>query len=69
MCIASLSFQLLDVYDIDWLFLLLQQLMIEGGTAVAVFVRCFVDKKGVETELKRRLHVEFPRWVLATISV
>lgn len=43
--------------------------MVEGGTAVAVFVRCFVDKKGIETELKRKLHVEFPRWVLATISV
>ncbi|KAF8047640.1 hypothetical protein N665_2903s0001 [Sinapis alba] len=47
----------------------LLMLMIEGGTAVSVFVRCFVDKKGIETELKRRLHVEFPRWVLATISV
>lgn len=69
MCIASLSlFKLLKVYDIDWLFGC-KQLMIEGGTAVAVFVRCFVDKKGIETELRRRLHVEFPRWVLATISV
>lgn len=48
---------------------MLQQLIIEGGTAIAVFVRCFVDKKGMETELKRRLYVEFPRWALATISV
>ncbi|CAH2072085.1 unnamed protein product [Thlaspi arvense] len=47
----------------------LLMLMIEGGTAIAVFVRCFVDKKGMETELKRRLYVEFPRWALATISV
>lgn len=53
--------------DIDRLFL--QQLIIEGGTAIAVFVRCFVDKKGMEIELKRRLYVEFPQWALATISV
>ncbi|KAG5394111.1 hypothetical protein IGI04_024074 [Brassica rapa subsp. trilocularis] len=31
--------------------------------------RCFVAKKGMETELKRRLHVVFPRWSLAPISV
>ncbi|KAG5414433.1 hypothetical protein IGI04_002000, partial [Brassica rapa subsp. trilocularis] len=49
--------------------LLLQQLMIEGGTANAIFFRCFVAKKGTETELKRRLHVVFPRWSLATIYV
>ncbi|CAN8248125.1 unnamed protein product [Cochlearia groenlandica] len=47
----------------------LLMLIIEGGTAIAIFVRCFVDKKGMETELKRRLYVEFPRWALATISV
>ncbi|KAL1206256.1 Protein S-acyltransferase 18 [Cardamine amara subsp. amara] len=47
----------------------LLMLIIEGGTAIAVFVRCFVDKKGMEIELKRRLYVEFPRWALATISV
>lgn len=47
----------------------LVQLIIEGGTAIAVFIRCFVDKKGIEQELERRLHVEFPREVLATISV
>uniref|UniRef100_A0A1J3H929 S-acyltransferase n=1 Tax=Noccaea caerulescens TaxID=107243 RepID=A0A1J3H929_NOCCA len=47
----------------------LLMLIIEGGTAIAVFVRCFVDKKGMETELKTRLYVEFPRWALATISV
>ncbi|KAG2257704.1 hypothetical protein Bca52824_076998 [Brassica carinata] len=29
----------------------------------------FVAKKGMETELKRRLHVVFPRWSLAPISV
>lgn len=49
--------------------LLLLQLIMEGGTAIAIFVRCFVDRKGIEEELKRRLYVEFPREVLATISV
>ncbi|CAL9232760.1 unnamed protein product [Arabidopsis halleri] len=47
----------------------LLMLIIEGGTAIAVFVRCFVDKKGMEIELKRRLYVEFPQWALATISI
>lgn len=47
----------------------LVQLIIEGGTSIAVFIRCFVDKKGIEQELERRLFVEFPREVLATISV
>ncbi|KAF5733425.1 DHHC-type zinc finger family protein isoform 2 [Tripterygium wilfordii] len=44
-------------------------LIIEGGTAIAIFVRCFADKKGLEEELKRRLYIDFPRAVLATISV
>ncbi|GLT31769.1 hypothetical protein SLA2020_064790 [Shorea laevis] len=47
----------------------LLMLIIEGGTAIAIFVRCFTDKKGIEQELKKRLHVEFPRAVLATISI
>lgn len=47
----------------------LVQLIIEGGTAIAIFIRCFIDKKGIEQELERRLYVEFPREVLATISV
>ncbi|VYS61528.1 unnamed protein product [Arabidopsis thaliana] len=47
----------------------LLMLIIEGGTALAVFVRCFVDRKGMEMELKRRLYVEFPQWALATISI
>ncbi|XP_058199093.1 protein S-acyltransferase 18 isoform X2 [Rhododendron vialii] len=45
------------------------RLTIEGGTAVAIFVRCFADKKGVERELEKKLYVEFPRGVLAAISV
>ncbi|CAN7032804.1 unnamed protein product, partial [Brassica oleracea var. botrytis] len=35
----------------------------------AIFFRCFVAKKGMETELKRRLHVVFLRWPLPTIYV
>ncbi|OWM79720.1 hypothetical protein CDL15_Pgr023132 [Punica granatum] len=46
----------------------LLMLIIEGGTAVAVFVRCFADKKGMERELLRRLHIKFPRGLLATIA-
>ena len=45
------------------------QLFIEGGTAIAIFVRCFADKEGIERELERKLYVEFPRAVLATICV
>ncbi|KAH7838081.1 hypothetical protein Vadar_021811 [Vaccinium darrowii] len=48
---------------------LLFMLTIEGGTAIAIFVRCFADKKGVEHELEKKLYVEFPRGVLAVISV
>ncbi|CAN6807840.1 unnamed protein product [Brassica oleracea] len=33
----------------------------------AIFFRCFVAKKGTKTELKRKLHVVFPRWPLPTI--
>ncbi|XP_042476389.1 protein S-acyltransferase 18 [Macadamia integrifolia] len=47
----------------------LTMLFMEGGTAVAVFIRCFVDKKGIELELMKKLHIDFPRGVLATISV
>ncbi|KAL1341271.1 hypothetical protein HN51_027758 [Arachis hypogaea] len=47
----------------------LLMLIIEGGTAIAVFIRCFADKRGMVKELHRKLHVEFPREVLATICV
>ncbi|KAI3905374.1 hypothetical protein MKX01_040065 [Papaver californicum] len=47
----------------------LLMLIIEGGTAIAIFVRCFTDKKGIEAELEKRLYLEFPRGVLAAISV
>ncbi|CAN1236409.1 Protein S-acyltransferase 18 [Linum grandiflorum] len=45
------------------------RLTIEGGTAIAIFIRCFADKKGIEMELETRLHFEFPRPLLATITV
>lgn len=44
-------------------------LLIEGGTAIAIFIRCFVDRRGIEKELQRKLYVDFPRGVLATICV
>ncbi|KAE8697233.1 Protein S-acyltransferase 18 [Hibiscus syriacus] len=47
----------------------LLMLILEGGTAIAIFVRCFVDKKGIGKELKKRLYIEFPREVLATITL
>ncbi|KAI4301597.1 hypothetical protein L6164_034859 [Bauhinia variegata] len=47
----------------------LLMLVIEGGTAIAIFIRCFADKKGIERELEKKLYVEFPRGVLATICV
>ncbi|KAJ4957054.1 hypothetical protein NE237_013837 [Protea cynaroides] len=47
----------------------LTMLFIVGGSAVAIFIRCFVNKKGIELELQEKLHIDFPRGVLATISV
>ncbi|KAF5455497.1 hypothetical protein F2P56_025064 [Juglans regia] len=47
----------------------LSMLIIEGGTAIAIFVRCFADKEGIERELVKKLYTRFPRGVLATISV
>ncbi|WOG87201.1 hypothetical protein DCAR_0206424 [Daucus carota subsp. sativus] len=47
----------------------LLMLLIEGGTALAIFIRCFTDKRGVEHELERRLYMKFPRGLLAAISM
>ncbi|XP_062084765.1 protein S-acyltransferase 18 [Humulus lupulus] len=47
----------------------LLMLIMEGGTAVAIFVRCFTDNHGLEKELEQKLYVKFPREVLATISL
>ncbi|KAL9318784.1 hypothetical protein ACSQ67_015301 [Phaseolus vulgaris] len=45
------------------------RLLIEGGAAIAIFIRCFADKRGIEKELQRKLYIEFPRGVLAAICV
>ncbi|KAK6918699.1 Palmitoyltransferase, DHHC domain [Dillenia turbinata] len=47
----------------------LTMLIMEGGTAIAIFIRCFADKKGIEQELEKKLFIEFPRGLLAAISV
>ncbi|XP_020590672.1 protein S-acyltransferase 18 [Phalaenopsis equestris] len=43
-------------------------LVTEGGTALAIFIRCFASKK-ISMELKQKLHTEFPKGLLAAISV
>lgn len=45
------------------------QLIVEGGTAIAIFIRCFADKRGIDQELKRMHYMKFPRGLLAAISV
>ncbi|XP_077239852.1 DHHC-type zinc finger family protein [Tasmannia lanceolata] len=47
----------------------LLMLFIEGGSAIAIFVRCFADSKGLSKELEQKLYIKFPRGILATISV
>ncbi|XP_075094019.1 protein S-acyltransferase 18 isoform X3 [Nicotiana tabacum] len=48
---------------------LLIMLLIEGGTAVAIFVRCFANKRSIEQEIHIRFNAKFPRGVLATFCV
>ncbi|KAK4738071.1 hypothetical protein R3W88_001768 [Solanum pinnatisectum] len=48
---------------------LLIMLLLEGGTAAAIFVRCFANKRSIELEIQRRFSAKFPRGVLATICV
>uniref|UniRef100_A0A453SB35 S-acyltransferase n=1 Tax=Aegilops tauschii subsp. strangulata TaxID=200361 RepID=A0A453SB35_AEGTS len=50
------------------LFVLLM-LVIEGGTAAAVFIRCFIDSKGLKTEMEHRLHVRLPKGAHAALSM
>nr|CAD1816834.1 unnamed protein product [Ananas comosus var. bracteatus] len=45
------------------------ELIIEGGTAVAIFIRCFADSKGMEQEMVQKLRIKFPKGVLAAISI
>ncbi|KAJ8748682.1 hypothetical protein K2173_008127 [Erythroxylum novogranatense] len=48
---------------------ILLMLIMEGAIAIVVFIRCFADKNAVEAELKKKLSIDFPRGILATISV
>ncbi|OIT07765.1 PREDICTED: protein S-acyltransferase 18 isoform X1 [Nicotiana attenuata] len=48
---------------------LLIMLLIEGGTAVAIFVRCFANKRSIEQEIHIRFNAKFPKGVLATFCV
>ncbi|PKA63036.1 putative S-acyltransferase [Apostasia shenzhenica] len=43
-------------------------LLVEGGSAVAVFIRCFASK-GISLELEHKLHTKFPKGVLAGLSI
>ncbi|XP_076941857.1 protein S-acyltransferase 18-like [Bidens hawaiensis] len=47
----------------------LLMLIMEGGTAIAIFVRCFTDAHGLNRDLTTRLHFHFPRGILAAICV
>ncbi|GAB2241455.1 hypothetical protein Droror1_Dr00018230 [Drosera rotundifolia] len=47
----------------------LLMLLIEGGTAIAIFVRCFANKKGMDEELARKFCKDFSRGVLAATSI
>ncbi|XP_068663143.1 protein S-acyltransferase 18 [Aristolochia californica] len=48
---------------------ILLMLVTEGGTAIAIFIRCFADKKGISDEFRQKLYIEFPRGVIAVIAV
>lgn len=45
------------------------QLVIEAGVGIAVLVRCFVNKKSMETEIIDRLGDGFSRAPFATVVV
>lgn len=51
------------------MFFVLLMLVIEGGTAIVIFVRCFVDSKGVKLEMEHRLHIRLPKGAHATLSM
>lgn len=51
------------------MFFVLLMLVIEGGTAIAIFVRCFVDSKGVKMEMEHRLHIRLPKGAHAALSM
>ncbi|KAI3805861.1 hypothetical protein L1987_21748 [Smallanthus sonchifolius] len=47
----------------------LLMLIMEGGAAIAIFIRCFTDAHGLDKELVKRLHFHFPRGLLSAICV
>ncbi|WOK95212.1 hypothetical protein Cni_G03919 [Canna indica] len=49
--------------------LTLLMLIVEGGTSIVIFVRCFTNGKSIARETKEILHFEIPRGVLAAISM
>ncbi|RZS18299.1 hypothetical protein BHM03_00050540 [Ensete ventricosum] len=49
--------------------LTLLMLILEGGTAIVVFIRCFTNGKEIVHETKEILHAKIPKGVLAAISV
>ncbi|KAG2628679.1 protein S-acyltransferase 18-like isoform X1 [Panicum virgatum] len=51
------------------MFFVLLMLVIEGGTAIAVFVRCFVDSRGVKMEMEHRLHIRLTKGAHAALSM
>ncbi|KAG9459978.1 hypothetical protein H6P81_004486 [Aristolochia fimbriata] len=48
---------------------ILLMLVTEGGTAIAIFIRCFADKEGISDEFRQKLYIKFPRGAIATIAV
>ncbi|ERN02042.1 hypothetical protein AMTRI_Chr02g266100 [Amborella trichopoda] len=43
-------------------------LIIEGGSGIAIFVRCFADHKGIVREMKLKHYNKFPTGLLAAIA-
>ncbi|KAJ3681303.1 hypothetical protein LUZ60_015792 [Juncus effusus] len=56
------------VFILLMIFVLLM-LIIEGGTALTIFIRCFINYKGIKRETEQRLHFVYPKGVLATVSL
>ncbi|KAG9459931.1 hypothetical protein H6P81_004439 [Aristolochia fimbriata] len=57
-----------DVFIIFHCVFILLMLVTEGGTAIAIFIRCFADKEGISDEFRQKLYIKFPRGAIATIA-
>lgn len=55
--------------NFKWLLNCVEQFIVEGGSALAIFIRCFADKKGIKLELEKKLNLRFPSEALAAVSV